>query len=50
MGAAVGLAVLRYLQAHDLVAASARMGALLLEPAGRRCAICPPWATCAAWA
>jgi adenosylmethionine-8-amino-7-oxononanoate aminotransferase len=31
LGAAVGLAVLRYLQAHDLVAASARMGELLLE-------------------
>lgn len=29
MGAAVGLAVLRYLQAHDLVAASARMGEYL---------------------
>jgi len=31
MGAAVGLAVLRYVQAHDLVGASARMGAYLLE-------------------
>jgi adenosylmethionine-8-amino-7-oxononanoate aminotransferase len=29
MGATVGLAVLRYLQAHDLVAASARMGEYL---------------------
>ena len=31
MGAAVGLAVLRYMQTHDLVAASARMGSTLLE-------------------
>ena len=31
MGAAVGLAVLRYLQTHDLVAASARMGNVLLQ-------------------
>jgi len=31
MGAAVGLAVLRYLQAHDLIAASARMGEDLLH-------------------
>jgi adenosylmethionine-8-amino-7-oxononanoate aminotransferase len=31
MGAAVGLAVLRYMQAHDLVRASARMGSYLLE-------------------
>jgi adenosylmethionine-8-amino-7-oxononanoate aminotransferase len=31
MGAAVGLSVLRYLQKHDLVAASSRQGALLLE-------------------
>ncbi len=30
LGAAVGLAVLRYLQKHDLVAASRRMGAYLL--------------------
>ena len=31
MGAAVGLAVLRYLQAHDLTSASARMGSYLLQ-------------------
>ncbi len=31
MGAAVGLAVLRYVQTHDLVAASARMGGYLLQ-------------------
>jgi adenosylmethionine-8-amino-7-oxononanoate aminotransferase len=31
LGATVGLAVLRYLQAHDLVTASARLGAVLLR-------------------
>ncbi len=31
VAAAVGLAVLRYLQAHDLVAASARLGSYLLQ-------------------
>jgi adenosylmethionine-8-amino-7-oxononanoate aminotransferase len=31
LGAAVGLAVLRYLQDHDLVAASARQGRVLLD-------------------
>jgi adenosylmethionine-8-amino-7-oxononanoate aminotransferase len=31
LGAAVGLAVLHYLQDHDLVAASARLGGLLLQ-------------------
>jgi adenosylmethionine-8-amino-7-oxononanoate aminotransferase len=31
LGAAVGLAVLRYLQAHDLIAASARLGDYLLS-------------------
>ncbi|UCC63409.1 MAG: aminotransferase class III-fold pyridoxal phosphate-dependent enzyme [Anaerolineae bacterium] len=34
MGAAVGLAVLRHLKAHDLVAASARMGEYLLQRLG----------------
>ena len=31
MGATVGLAVLRYLQTHDLVSASAEMGSYLLQ-------------------
>lgn len=34
LGAAVGLAVLRYLQAHNLVATSARMGDVLLHRLG----------------
>jgi adenosylmethionine-8-amino-7-oxononanoate aminotransferase len=34
LGATVGLAVLRHLQANDLVAASASMGALFLEKLG----------------
>jgi adenosylmethionine-8-amino-7-oxononanoate aminotransferase len=34
MGAAVGQAVLRYLQAHDLIAASARMGDYMLQKLG----------------
>jgi len=34
MGAAVGLAVLRHLRAHDLVPASARMGEVLLRELG----------------
>jgi len=34
MGAAVGLAVLRHLKVHDLVAASARMGKYLLQGLG----------------
>lgn len=37
LGATVGLAVLRYLQAHGLVSASARMGRVLLDKLGSLC-------------